>query len=151
MKPAPGLSGGFGASMLPCMFRVPRPNSTIFRLTLALALLAWTALAFGAPSGTEANHAPAPPSQAQVTNGSPHCHDKTMASAGSHDVAAPAPSTGHGDCCPTACHCLAASTAAMTVPWVFVGFVPSGGHWSAGPKTPVPPASAAPPLRPPIA
>ena len=150
MNPAPELSGGFAASMLLRMLRVPRPNSTIFRLTLALALLAWTALAFGAPA-TGVGAMQAPQSQAQIENAAPHCQDTMATSPRSRNVSTPMAQTGHGDCCQTTCRCLAAPTAVMTVPWVWVAFVPPAGHGSAGPKAPVPPAPAAPPLRPPIA
>lgn len=132
------------------MFRLPRPNSTIFRLTLALALLGWTALAFGAPPRVDVDPMQAPQAQAQVTHATVHCQG-AMAAAGMHEVPAPMAPTGHDDCCQTACQCLAASTAVMTVPWVWVAFIPSAGQGSTVPKTPVPPAPAAPPLRPPIA
>jgi hypothetical protein len=133
------------------MFCLSRPNAPIFRLTLALALLAWTALASGAPLMTDASHMQVSQSHAQVANDAPHCHGAMMASAGTHAPSAPAMPAQQGDCCQTACHCLATSTAVMTVPWVFVAFIPSSGHGSAGPQAPVPPALATPPLRPPIA
>ncbi len=151
MEPAAGLSDGYAPSMLRHMLCLPRPKSMFFRLMLALALIAWTALAFGSPSMAEANGMQASQSQAQVTNATMHCPDTMMASDGSHGLSTPMPRTGHGDCCQTACHCLAASTVLMTVPWIFVAFIPSGEHWSAGPQVPVPPALAARPLRPPIA
>ena len=150
MKPTPGLSGHFAASMLACMVRLARPSSTWFRLSLAFAWLAWTALAFGAPPVTAANPAHAPQSQAQPANGVAHCQGAMIASAGSHVLPAPMASTGHGDCCQTTCRCLAPSPAAMTVPWIFVAFIPPGGDWPAGCNTPVSPLPAAQPLRPPI-
>jgi hypothetical protein len=128
-----------------------RPNAPIFRLTLALALLAWTALASGAPLMTDASPMQVSQSHAQGTNDAAHCHDAMMASAGMHAPSMPVAPAQRGDCCQAACHCLATSTAVMTVPWVFVAFIPSGGHGSAGPQAPVPPVLATPPLRPPIA
>lgn len=150
MKPAPELRGDFVASMLPHMARLLRPDSTIFRVTLALALFAWTALAFGIPPGIGANGPQASQPQAQITSVDAHCHDAMAGSAGSHDVSTPMPSMGHHDCCQTACQCLAASTAVMTVPRLSVAFVSSARDWPASPGTPISPALAAPPLRPPI-
>ena len=136
----------------PRMRRLPRPTSTFFRATLAMAMLAWTALAFGmsviSPSG---GHAPMSGPHTQFTETSSHCHGMTMASAGSHLHPAPAVPMGHGDCCHAGCHCLSACNAVLVVPASPLGLLPPGAPAPTPLLAHVRPAGLAPPLRPPIA
>src|SRR6185437_12534837 len=110
----------------PCMRRLPRPNSGIFRATLALALLAWTALAFGAPPVFAANVMQA--AQSRSANAAPHCGDAAMMmSAGSHSARSPVVPRGHGDCCHKLCHCLSTCSAMLLVPFAVDGVKPERG------------------------
>jgi len=132
------------------MRRLPRPNSGIFRATLALALLAWTALAFGAPQVFAANVMQA--AQSRSANAAPHCGDAAMMmSAGSHGAHSPGVPRGHGDCCHASCHCLSTCSAALLVPFAATGMKPEQDPLQAVIIVAVPAAMAAPPLRPPIA
>ncbi|HET7610695.1 MAG TPA: hypothetical protein VFK29_02790, partial [Rhodanobacteraceae bacterium] len=136
----------------PRMRWLPRPNSALFRATLAMALLAWTALAFGTPvMGPPGELARTSPPHAQVGNAPGDCHDSTLASAGSHRHPAPAAPMGHGDCCHAGCHCLFACNAVLVVPLAQPGLSPPRRLVPAPRPVRVRPAALAPPLRPPIA
>lgn len=129
------------------------PRSRYFRVVLAMALLAWTSLAFGASLG------PMPMSAASMT-GSPvqttshaasaQCDGTPIVHAASHHGHAPAMPIGHGDCCQSGCHCLAACGAVMTVPGPF-----TAQQYAQAPLTVLESANPTlelitPPLRPPI-
>lgn len=136
----------------PRMRRLPRSNSTFFRATLVMALLAWTALAFGMPAiSPSSDHVRTADPHTQVAETSGHCHDMTMASAGSHHHPAPAAPMGHGDCCHAGCHCLFACNAVLVVPFAQSSLPPLDRLTSTSRFERVRSAALAPPLRPPIA
>lgn len=131
------------------MRHLPRPRSTIFRIVLAMALLAWTALAFGAartPVPMNAAHA-----QVNAVDMSVHCMGMPQTHALSHPHSAPVVPGGQGGCCHGGCHCLSAFSVALLVPFVDAGTLPEAGRVCAQVTAVVLTASAAPPLRPPIA
>jgi hypothetical protein len=134
------------------MRRLPRPNSTFFRATLAMALLAWTTFAFGMPViSPSGDHARMAPPHAQVADTSANCHDMQMASGGSHHHPVPAAPMGHGDCCHAGCHCLFTCNAVLAVPFAQPGLSPPDRLVPTPRLVHVRPAALAPPLRPPIA
>ncbi len=131
---------------------LPRPNSPFFRAVLAMALLAWTTLAFGMPAmSASGGHARMPGARMQATMASLHCHGMSRASAGSHHRSAPAAPAGHGDCCHAGCHCLSACNAVLVVPATRVDPLPPAGVALLPVLAHVRPAVLTPPLRPPIA
>lgn len=119
---------------------------------LAMALLAWATLAFGVPAmSPPAGQAPAMQSHARV-KACTHGHDMAMAPSGSQHPHAPGMPAGHGDCCHGGCHCLSACSVVLLVPFVALGAAPAHRSPSvSGLVVGVVPATAAPPLRPPIA
>jgi hypothetical protein len=128
------------------MRHLPRPRSTIFRIVLAMSLLAWAALALGAP------RMPVPMGVAHAkTNAvdvSVHCAGMPQAHAPSHLHSVP---VGQGDCCHDGCHCLSACSAVLLVAFAAVGTAPDSGQLRMRAAADVATVSAAPPLRPPIA
>ena len=134
----------------PPMRHLPRPRSTTFRIVLAMALLAWATLASGAPrTPGSMGDAHARMNAADV---SMHCAGAPQAHATSHLHSAHTTPGGQGDCCHGGCHCLSACSVVLLVPFVALGATP--GHKLSpvsGLALRVVPATAAPPLRPPIA
>lgn len=132
------------------MRHLPRPRSTIFRIVLAMALLAWTALALGAPRTPVpmgAAHA-----QMNAVDLSVHCMGMSQAHVTSSRLhPAPAVPGGQGDCCHGGCHCLSSCSVALLVPFAGAGTIPKAGRERAQVTAIVLTAGAAPPLRPPIA
>lgn len=134
------------------MRRLPRPNSTVFRVVLSMALLAWTVLAFGMPAMPPPHgQVLATQSHAQAAKTCAHGQDMAMAGSESHHQGAPGTPMGHGDCCHGGCHCLSACNAALLVPFAATGVMPEHSPPCASIIADVLSAMAAPPLRPPIA
>jgi len=131
------------------MRHLPRPRSTIFRIVLAMALLAWTALALGAPRTPVPMGAPH--AQMNAVDMPVHCMGMPRAHAIPHPHSAPVVPGGQGDCCHGGCHCLSACSVALLVPFAGAGTIPKAGRERAQVTAIVLTASAAPPLRPPIA
>lgn len=129
----------FRPAYAPPMRHLPRPQSTLFRIVTALALMAWTALAFGAlPSSGAA----------------PDCASATatpMVMGGGHAAAPAKVPAGQPDCCHAVCHCLAPFAVVVVVPPALDNAIPRVRlvfvFASAEPVV----ATVAPPLRPPIA
>jgi hypothetical protein len=122
---------------------------------LAVALLAWTTLAFGAPLQTVGVASMDSYSQVSASRTSAvHCDGMSMPVSAMHAAAqrghAPTMPAGHGDCCHGGCHCASACNAVLTVPRLAtLAPVP---HAALQIAAPVAPASMpeVPPLRPPI-
>ena len=132
-----------------------RPRSRVFRSLLALALLAWTALAFNAfaqPFGMLESDATQTAMAAGTAAGA-HCNGMAMghASHGSHAAPSYPTGDGHGCCRNGHCYCASLCNGIAGVPWLDMAW--ASPH--APMPLPVPVASAlaqtAPPLRPPIA
>lgn len=118
------------------MRHLPHPRSPLFRVATLLALLAWTALAFGAPLPVAA--APdcvAGTAMPMVMDGA-HAHAQTP--------------DGHGACCHPGCHCLAPFGIAVLIAPALGGVTPAAqpGFRLAAPARVA--VISAPPLRPPI-
>lgn len=121
------------------MRHLPRQQSLLFRVATALALMAWTALAFGAPPAARSAPDCAPGATTPMVMGGGHAAVPTKAPA------------GQPDCCHAGCRCLAPFGAVVVVPPALSKAMPRVRLVfvlaSAEPMV----ATVAPPLRPPIA
>jgi hypothetical protein len=136
------------------MRHLPRPRSTIFRIVLAMALLAWAAFAFDAsvrPLAAPANLA-GPVSMA-TGNAAPHCEGHALLSVphASHH-SAPSGKAGHGHgCCPSGgCYCASLCGGITGVPYLGVALQPMHDPALSRIHSESVLAHPAPPLRPPI-
>lgn len=132
-----------------------RPNSKTFHAMLAMALLAWTALAFNAFAQPLAmTDSGAATQAAMATGGTTGTHCDGMMGQASPNLH-PAPShpagTGHGCCGHGGCYCASLCNGIVGVPYLDMIWEPL--HAPVLVPVHVAPAlaQAAPPLRPPIA
>jgi len=132
-----------------------RPNSKTFRAMLAMALLAWTALAFNAFARPLAMIGGGAATQAAMVPGGTtgtHC-DGMMGQASPHSHPAPLhpAGDGHGCCQHGGCYCASPCNGIVGVP--YLDMVWEALHAPVLVPVHVAPtlAQAAPPLRPPIA
>lgn len=134
------------------MRHLPRSHSGGFRITLAMALLAWVMLASGALAAPVRLAGMAPVdsnASAAQCEGMPVPDASTLSIAyQNHTPGMPA---GHGNCCHGGCHCSSVCNAVLTVPQL--AMMAPAGYVLLPVSVPVDPAllPAAPPLRPPIA
>ena len=139
-----------GVTMLIAMHRMFRPSSRPFRTMLAMAMLAWAMLAFGASVRPidEGGGAVSGPKAVAASSMTTHCE----AMSHHQDGTAPGhPQSGHGCCQGGGCYCSSCSSA-------IAGVAPFLGDWqSVRARATRPNYSApglthtAPELRPPIA
>lgn len=131
------------------------PHSRAFRSLLALALLAWTALAFNAFAQPLAiTDSGATTQKAMAMGGAPatHCDGMTVghASPNSHPAPSHPVGNGHGCCQHGHCYCASFCNGIVGVPYIDMAWAPP--HAPVLVPVHVAPALAqyAPPLRPPI-
>lgn len=144
-----------GETKLSVMRRSLHPRSRVFRSLLALALLAWTALAFNAfaqPLAMLDSGAATQPAMTMGGTVGTHC-DGMMghASPSSHPASSHPAGNGHGCCQNGHCYCASFCNGIVGVPYRDMAWAPP--HASVLVPVHVAPALAqsAPPLRPPIA
>jgi hypothetical protein len=133
-----------------------RPRSRAFRSLLALALLAWTALAFNAfaqPFVMTDGGAAMQTAMAMGGSAATHCDGMQMgdASPNSHPAPSHPASHGHGCCQNGHCYCASFCNGIVGVPYLDMALAPV--HTPLLVPVHVAPAltQTAPPLRPPIA
>jgi hypothetical protein len=138
------------------MRRSLHPRSRVFRSLLALALLAWTALAFNAFAQPLAmTESGATTQMAMAMGGAPATHCDGMTTGHASPNAHPAPphpvGNGHGCCQNGHCYCASFCNGIVGVPYIDMAWAPP--HAPVLVPVHVAPALAqtAPPLRPPIA
>ena len=130
------------------------PRSGLFRSLLALALLAWSALAFNAFAhpiamiGVPAAHAPTTASKSHCDGmGMMHMSSRTS----HHPVPAHPAGSEHGCCQNGGCYCASLCSAIAAVPYLGVPVQPAHDPALSLIHSEPALAQSAPPLRPPIA
>ena len=133
------------------------PRSRLFRSLLALALLAWTGLAFGAfarPVTMDMVAMNMAMSKiAPASSMASHCDGMAMSngSHASHPAPSHSPGQGHGCCSNGGCYCASLCTGIASVPSLVMTWPPARDPALRPVHPQLALAISAPPLRPPIA